>query len=321
MTKHHYTKRQIVREVKNFLLVIFGSLLVAIGAAFFIEPSGLVTGGVTTLGIILNTVFADILNGFNIVDIVVWVAQILLWSLGFFALGKQYAMRTLIATIMFPLFNTILLRFVQPYLVNLDIGFTDLYGPLPSYKLLVALFGGLFVGAGVSVAYLGNGSTGGLDIIAAVASKWFGIKEGIVAFALDGILVFAGLFVYQNIIYCLIGVISAMIMGITISYIYTRTSMHVIVEIISKKYQDIQKYISEEMDHSTTEIRAVGGYSQQDIRMLRAVIYHTEQLDLKKKIAEIDPDAFVVVTTARAINGEGFDPLYLGHNTERKPKK
>ncbi|MCQ2798525.1 MAG: YitT family protein [Bacilli bacterium] len=316
-----YTKKQIRNEIKNTLLIVLGSFLVACGVAFFIEPSNLVTGGVTTLGIIINTALHSLLGDFNIVDIVVWVVQILLWGAGFLFLGKRYAMRTLIASVLFPAFNTILFRFVQPALVNANVGLELLYTSDTTSKLLVALFGGLFVGGGIGVAYLGNGSTGGLDIISAIVAKHFGIKEGIIGFALDAALVLGGLFIYKEMVPALLGVLSAIIMGITIQFVYSNTSSHVIFEIISAKCDEIQKYIHENMDHTTTEISIVGGYSKENKTMLRAVVYHTEQIDLKKKIAEIDPNAFIVIVTAKAIKGIGFDPLYLGQNVSKGNSK
>ncbi|MBR4275231.1 MAG: YitT family protein, partial [Bacilli bacterium] len=87
----------------------------------------------------------------------------------------------------------------------------------------------------------------------------------------------------------------------------------VICDIITEKYEEVNRFVIDEMDHSTTLFDTVGGYTGEDRKMVRAVIYTDETTELREFIATIDPKAFVSFTKAKTINGEGFEPFYVRH--------
>jgi hypothetical protein len=105
--------------------------------------------------------------------------------------------------------------------------------------------------------------------------------------------------------------------AMAVQYIYVNADTFVIVDILSDHYEEIQAYIHKEMDHATTVIDTVGGYTGEQRKMIRVVIYQVETSELRTKIAQIDPKAFVSFTQAKTINGEGFEPFIL----PRKPRK
>jgi uncharacterized membrane-anchored protein YitT (DUF2179 family) len=88
---------------------------------------------------------------------------------------------------------------------------------------------------------------------------------------------------------------------------------------LSDHYEEIQDYIHKDMDHATTIIDTIGGYTGEKRKMIRVVIYQVETAELRTKIAEIDPKAFVSFTQAKTINGEGFEPFH--HSAEAIPVK
>lgn len=303
-----------VRAIKNILLVLLGCFVLAFGDAIFFTPFEIVSGGAVSIGIIVASFFE---GSVLVNDIVVGIFQVVLFLIGLFVLGKKFSAHTLLATIAYPVFYTIFLR------TGLGHQITD---ALMSYKeadgsiavtsiLLAGIFGGAFGGLGTALTFLGHGSTGGFDIIVFIISKYTTIKEGISSFVIDALTIIAGIAVLQNYVGAMIGIISAFVAALFVQYFYVYSQSTLIVDIISEKTDEIMEYIHVHMDHGTTLIDTVGGYTGEDRTMLRVCIYRHEMNDLSDFIASVDPRAFVSFTVAKFINGEGFIPFR--HNNTR----
>ena len=317
-------QRKILSEVRNVLLVIFGCIVMAFGDALFIAPCNIISGGVSSVGIIVNYWVYNA-TGFECTDIVVGVAQVLLWVLGLIILGKKFSIHTLIAMIAYPATFSLIYRL---YLGEV-FGMTSIYesalgeGPDAIGSLLFAsVFGGFLCGAGVSLAYHGNGSTGGFNVVSAIVARYSEIKESSSSLIIDVTLIVLGaiirLSVPNNFILSTIGVLCAIVCSLTIRFMYVDASAFVICDVISDKYEDINRYVIDEMDHSTTIFDTVGGYTGEDRKMVRAVIYQDETTELREFIASVDPKAFVSFTKAKTINGEGFEPFYVRHKRKKQ---
>lgn len=310
-------------KVKDIGLVVIGCILFAFGDAVFLNKWDVVSGGVSSIGIIIDY-FLEPIIGFGIRDIVVAVVQIALWFLGLFILGKRFSIKTAIAMVAYPAFYALFYRLD----VGTHLGLSALYPNLAegatlneyvltsadvSNLIICSVVGGVLDGVGVAFAFLGHASTGGFAIISSILAKFTSIKEDVSSFAIDAILILSATFarIHQPSIgiCCLGGIISAMVCSLAIQFVYINVDRFVIVDVISDKYQEIADFVFKELDHSVTLFDAVGGYSHENKKMMRVVIYKSEQLDLEKKIAEVDPSAFVSFTKAKSINGEGFIPL------------
>lgn len=316
-------QRKILSEVGNVLLVILGCIMMAFGDALFIAPCNIISGGVSSVGIIVNF-FVYNATGFECTDIVVAACQILLWVLGLIVLGKKFSIHTLIAMIVYPA------TFSLIYRLNLGevFGMTHIYeaslaggpeaiGPL----LFAATFGGFLCGAGIALAYHGNGSTGGFNIVSAIIARYSEIKENASSLIIDVILIVLGalirLSVPNNFVLSCIGILCAIVCSLSIRFLYVDASQFVICDIISDKYEEINRYVIDEMDHSTTMFDTVGGYTGEDRKLVRAVIYQEETTKIREFIASVDPKAFVSFTKAKTINGEGFEPFYVRHKKKK----
>ena len=322
-TKVKPTKEQVKRWVKEYSLVALGCLLVALADALFITPCNIVCGGVASIGIIANH-YLEPLWGFDTNSTIATIAQVILLLVGWIVLGKDFGFKTAFAGLAFAGFYAGLMA------LNLGpkIGLSEVYEAAKTQDLsstgsviLMALAGGAVSGVGVAVSYLGGGSTGGLDVLCRILAKYTSIKEDFSSFIFDGALVIIGMIVFRAIIPGLIGILTAFVCAVAIQYVYIYLSSHIIVDIISDKYEEIQEYVHNHMGegrtgHGTTLIDSVGGFSGESKKLLRVVIYHHEEVELRDLIARIDPNAFVVFSLARGINGEGFAPLLA-----RKRKK
>ena len=289
-------KKSIKRSLIRILYVILGSAILGLGAGFFLGPHNIVSGGLTGIGIIFQALF-----NWNL-DTVVWVLQIAFFFLGFIFLGKNMALKTIIATIVYPATLTL-----GGYLASLDIlGFSTFFESSNAMgQILAAVFGGVFVGAGVGLTFLGGGSTGGVDILVLIIQKFTKSKTSKLTFLVDGLIVLAGLAAMGDIGITLIGIVSAFITAIMIDKIFD-TENNVIVSIISKKYAELNKIILEKLDRGSTIVDATGGYSQQGVKMLQVVLERREYYVLEDIIAEEDPQAFMFMSKVSSVRGEGF---------------
>lgn len=305
------SRNVVLTELKNIVFVLIGCLVLAFADAVFLTPCNIVSGGVVSVGIIVNY-YVEAATGFDCTDIVVAIVQVALWSIGWFTLGKKFSLNTLLASFSYPVFYAILYRLNIGSLLHIE---QALY-PDPSHigtgeLILAGIFGGALAGAGVAISYLGNGSTGGFDIISFIIAKYSDMKQDVSGFIIDSSLIVIGMLCLQNILLSLVGIISALACAVAVQYIYVNADTFVIVDIISDKTDEIQEFIHKDMDHATTIFDTVGGYTGEKRKMIRVVIYQVETSELRTRIAMIDPRAFVSFTTAKTINGEGFEPLIV----------
>lgn len=298
MFKRKLTKKEIMNSVKNTMLIVIGSMLLAFGTGIFLVPAGINAGGLSGIGIIFQATL-----GWD-VDIVVGILVWSLFALSVIFLGRRFAMQTLVATIVYPIVLSLFLRIpmfieLSDALLGAESGTAEL--------LIAGLFGGAFVGAGCAITFLGGGSTGGVDILAFMIHKYLGIKHSISSFFIDGIIVVIGMFTIGRLVASLVGVISALISALMIEYIFIGKSTAFVATIISTKWMDINRFIQEKMERGTTIFHVEGGYKFNEYRMISVVFDRKEYGYLYSAIATIDPKAFVTFVQAQSVLGEGFN--------------
>ncbi len=305
------TKTELLLQLKNLLLVLLGTLVLSFGCAIFLEPFALVTGGVTGLSIAINALFnfpevvIPILGDFT--DILVFAITWVLFFLGLIFLGRDFAIKTLISTIFYPIGFHMFGMLVSPDVLG---GFFDLTGR-PEYAsislIIAALFGGICVGTGCALTFLGGGSTGGMDVIAFMICKLFKRwKSSDVIFAIDALIVLFGMFVEGNLVLTLLGVISAWLAAAVIDKIFIGGNRAFTAQIVSDKYEELNLSIREEVRRTTTMLVGYGGYSRESKTVLSVTFTMNQYADLMRVIKRIDPTAFVSISQAHEINGEGF---------------
>lgn len=300
--KKKYTKNEILTQIKNLGLVIIGTLVLAFGCAVFVVPFQLVTGGVTGLAIIID----DLINSAIHIDIVIGIITWALFFLGLIFLGWDFAAKTLASTIIYPFAISLFMHLVSPDILG---GIFYIAGsPHADIALIIsALFGGLCVGTGCALTFMGGGSTGGIDIIAFMVCKVFKrLKSSTVIFFIDAATVVLGLFVIKDLILTLLGIISAWIAAMVIDRIFIGSGQAYTAQIVSDKHEEINLAIRNEIDRTTTIFDATGGYSGKPKTVLMVTFTMRQYAQLISAINRIDKTAFVSITRAHEINGEGF---------------
>jgi len=204
-------------------------------------------------------------------------------------LGKNFGLKSFVGTI------------ALPFLVIL---FEEL-GALTTNALLAALFGGIVVGLGIGLVFKGNASTGGTDLLAQIITKYTGLTLGTSVLLIDGIIAISAALVFdlEKGLYALIGLF---VTTKTIDIVQLGFSQSKMVYIISNKQDEIRDAIYAEIDRGVTKVPAFGGYTGNERLMLMVVVYQSEFTKLKQIIKTVDPTAFVIVSDAYEVLGEGF---------------
>lgn len=320
-------KKHILNGIKNTLLVILGTFVLAIGVVFFIIPFELVTGGVSGLGIIANRIFRMLGLFPNLsVEFYASVINWILFFIGLICLGKRFAMKTLVSTAVYPIALSLANLLVHGDAFN---GFFNLasYTEFSQIGIIIAtVFGGAAIGAGCALTFLGGGSTGGVDIIVLTITKYCKkIKSPVLFFIIDSTIIISGMFLIKDLIVSLLGIISAFICAITIDRLFIGESGAFIAYIVSDKYEQINEAVIRRLARTTTIINATGGYSGDDKVMLTVTFGRNQYAEFSALMSEIDRSAFITVHRAHEIGGEGWtkheDPEHPdGHSIPRHAK-
>ncbi len=301
------TLKQKHEALKRVFIVMLGTIILAIGQAVFIEQYNLVIGGVASIGNIVNHFIPSPYT----VRVTVVVLNISCFLVGLIFLGKKFSAQTLISTIVYTIVYPII-----SYLMQTDL-FAFLKMPIEAEGisnmtlLLAGVFGGIISGVGVTLCFLAGGSTGGVDVFCILFAKITRSKPPIWMFIIDAIVVFLGyiLLGQGNFIYFLICVLSTLLCSLTTEIMMSKRNNAYVVNILSEKWEEINKFIIEDLDRGSTIIDVVGGYTNKKHRLIQAAISRDQYAVLLSKISEVDKEAFVTINSAHEVNGEGFDAL------------
>ena len=301
---------RLVTTLKNTLLIVAGTTVLAFGTAIFIIPFDLVTGGVSGIGIILHRIFSSVsfLSGVSTAAYAS-VVNLLLFFLGFIFLGKSFALKTLVSTAVYPLALSL-----ASFLMRLESlgGFLDLlsesYASYGAVTIVIAtVFGGATVGAGCALTFLGGGSTGGVDVITLIVCRYRRrIKSSLVFFTVDSVIVLVGLFVINNFVVTLSGITSAFISAITIDRLFIGESRALVAHVVSDKYSEVNDMVIRVLGRTTTVLDVKGGYSGLDKKLLMVTFPMNRYAEFIALMRNVDKSAFITVHRAHEINGEGW---------------
>lgn len=300
--------------ISKTLLVIVGTFLVSFGNVAFLVPLNINAGGLSGVAVVVRYFINDPNGKILAYNLVVDIASVVLWLVGLLFIGKEFALKTLLATIVFPIANWLFTACpgVSDALRNFgELIKTIANGPTAGNFLLAGLFGGTLVGAGVALTFVGGGSTGGVDVLTFMLEKYARIRQSIASFIIDGTIVIVGLFILVTqdsdfLLPCLSGIVSAFLTAVVIEFIYNGSQTSYQVDIISSKWEEISQYAQDELGRGATIIPAKGGYQGEERVILRIVFEKRQYNKIKSFISKTDPKAFVTFTRTNAVFGEGF---------------
>lgn len=301
--KKKYTRQDVLKIVKNATLIVVGTLILSFGTSLFMLPYDLVTGGISGYAIVLSQIIPP---GLLSVEMIIMILTWAMFFLGFIVLGKSFAMKSLVSTIVYPIGVSIFSNITSDSFLG---GFFNLQSSAHASVgvLLGAVFSGVLVGFGCALSFLGGGSTGGVDVIAFTICKIFKkLRSSVVIFFVDASAVVLGMFVIGDFAISLLGIVSAFIAALVVDKVFIGGSKAFVAHIVTEKCEEINKQVIEKLDRTSTVVDVVGGYSGANKKMLMVSFSMNEYSELINIINKTDKNAFVTVNQAHEINGEGW---------------
>lgn len=272
--------------IKKIFLTILGTFCLALSAGLFIIPNNILSGGVAGIAVAISPLISFIPK-----EYISSFITIAMFVIGTITLGKDFAMKTLISSFVYPP----LLLFV-----------TNMLKPIELDPILATLYGGLLGGIGIGIVFRQGGSTGGMDVPPLIINKYFGIKVSTALLITDGLSIMLGL-IYYGLPQVLLGFIAVYCTsygcGKIISLGGTKSKEF---KIISNLYEEIADEIHKTVDRGTTIFYGEGGYTHEKRKILMCVVEEGQYQQVLDVINAKDPKAFVVVTDINDVHGEGF---------------
>ena len=275
---------------KDYLWILVGTAVMALSTNLFFVPENLVCGGFTGISIIIKYLTAHLMPG----GFPLWATNIILnVPLLLFSIrlrGWSFVRKTLGATLLFSAWLYIIP--VCPVITG------DL--------ILTAVFGGATMGAGLGLVFLGKSTTGGTDTVAAIIQHF--IPHRSVAMILpfcDGAVILLAAWIF-GIRLTLYAVISVFVCGIISENVVSGFRNAYLAYIISDRHNEIASEIMRVLDRGATMLPGTGMYTKNDKPVLFCAVSKKQAVLLKDIVSEIDPSAFMIVTAAKEIRGEGF---------------
>ncbi len=281
----------------EYLLIIFGSFIIASSYVLFISPFKIIPGGVYGISIIIHYLTKDIFlsfaDGLPIGATALFFNIPLAWA-SYKILGKS------------SIWKTITTFFLTAFFVDLITYWNGLKPIVENDALLSSIYGGVILGIGVGLIFKAYSTSAGTDVIAKIIAKYFHLQVGNTIIIVDSIIVLIGLIAFADWRIPLYSWITIFIFGKVVDIILQGFSFDKAVFIISEKNQIISDVIINELNRGGTYLKGKGMYNNSEKEIILTVINYRELPLLKKYIYEIDPNAFLTIINATEIVGKGF---------------
>jgi len=285
------TKEKIRKVIFDYVMITVGAFLYGIGTALFSDPNNLAPGGFTGVAIVLNRIVnLEVGTWFMILNIPVLI-------IGLWKFGLKFLISTIYATGMISVFTNLCARYMSAFVVH------DM--------VLAFTFGGLIAALGMGILFKAGATSGGSDIIIKlIRIKYPHFKTGGILFATDLIvIVFAGL-VMQDVSAALYSMLTVFINGVALDFVLYGTDEAKLLYIISDRNEPITKRLLKELDVGVTHVYGQGAYSRRDKKVIMCVVKKRVSPLAQEIVKEEDPNAFMIITSATEIFGEGYKSYF-----------
>ena len=276
-----------MKKVREFLQMTLGCILLSVGVYFFKIPNGFATGGVTGIGTVLARITPVTPGAW------IWGLNIALLLLGFLFLGKQNGIKTVYCSMLYSG-----ITFVLELLVPLS-------APLSGEPFMELVYAMLLTAIGSAMIFNSGASSGGTDIVALLLKKFTSIDVGKALLCVDFFVAASAFFVFDITtgLFSLLGLFAKAFIVDTVIESFNTCKYFVVITTEKEKIKD---FIMENLHHGVTSQQVVGEFTGEEKTMLHTVCKRIEAVRLRSRIREIDPHAFIIITTSSEIIGRGF---------------
>ena len=281
--------RKIGRAIRDLVMIFVASLIFGAGISLFLDPNNLAPGGVTGISVILNR-----LSGVD-TGTLYFLINIPIIILGIWKFGFRFMAKTAYAVIL------------TSWAANL----LAPYGPATEDPLLAALTGSVLMALGIGMIFKAGATTGGTDImIKLVRRKFRYLKTGFLFQCTDILIVGISGLVFKNINTALYALIAVLVSGAALDYVLYGGDEAKMIYIITEKPEEIGCRLMKELEVGITYLQGSGGWTGKEKQVILCVVRRVQGPQVEELVKEEDPSAFLIITSASEIYGEGYKDLF-----------
>ena len=293
-------KLKIKKFLKQYAFISFGVLLLVLGFFYFLEPAGIVLGGMLGISIIISPALEAAGSWFT-TSIFIYMVNAICLVLALIFIGKDFFIKTIYASILSPTFLFVFERTLDPNFFYNTIS--------DGNKRWISMVCGVILsGLGIGIAVKYNGCTGGMDVIQKIISKYLKVPMSTTMYVTDMLVVLVygfgfNPFTYniENVVYGVLGVFAT---GYIVDFVALSLKPRRTMYVITKDPEKIKQLIYDNLNRGVTFNKVVGGYTGDDQVMVICTMDKNEAYRMTTIVSEADPKAFTFVTSCKEVRGE-----------------
>jgi uncharacterized membrane-anchored protein YitT (DUF2179 family) len=291
--KLNITKETLMFDMKDYLMILLGTLLYGFGFNAFILSNEIITGGVSGLCAVIFFATKETIP----VSLSYFAINVALLLLALKVLGFRFLMKTIFGVFSLS-FSLSLFEWLLKDVVILD-----------GQPFMAIMLGAVFIGGGLGIVFSANGSTGGTDIIGAVVNKYKNYSIGTILLICDVFIIGSSYFLFHDIEKIVFGFVEMFVSNYILDMVLNANRQSVQFLIFSKQYREIADCIIKDLDRGCTILDGVGGYSGQQVKVIVLLAKKSESGEVFRLVKRIDHQAFISQSVVRGVFGEGFDQI------------
>ena len=270
----------------SILMVLLGNVIYALTVKLFVLPSNLISCGTTGLALVVLELTGLPVSWF------VLIFNIAMLCLGWWILGRQFAMTTILSSLMYPVGLEVLDRFLGTVI-------------LTDNMLLTVLFAGLGLGLSLGIVLRAGASTGGMDIPPLILKKFFRIPVSASLWVFDLTIMLCQMFFHtgEDLMY---GILLLIVISTTLNKVMLFGTSKTEVKIVSERASQIRDQILSRVDRGVTMLHGEGGYRHESTEVILSIVSNHELPKIERLARDIDPDCFMIVSQVTEVWGRGF---------------
>ena len=270
----------------NLLLVLLGNTIYAFAVKLFVLPANLMSCGTTGIALVMNHLLGVPLTEF------IFVFNVAMLALGWWVLGKKFAMTTVISSLFYPIALEMLNRTLGDIVITEDI-------------LLNVIFAGLTLGVALGIVLRAGASTGGMDIPPLILKKKFHIPVSVSLWAFDFCILLSQM-MFHPLEDLLHGILLIIVISIALNKMMLLGTSKTEVKIVSDEADKIRDAILSRVDRGVTMLQGKGGYLHRETEVILSVVSNHELPKIENLAREIDPNCFMIISHVTEVWGRGF---------------
>ena len=278
--------KKIAKFICRYIVITFAACIYAVGISMFLDPNNLAPGGLTGAAVILTRIIPITLGTLIV------IMNIPIMILGAWKFGARFTLSTLYTLVVSSAFMEIFER--MGYVVTHD-------------KILAALVGGTLMGAGMGLCLRMETTTGGSDIIIKVLrQKYRQVKSGEMYLIIDGLILAAAALYFKDIEVSMYAGVAIVVSTYILDKVLYGSDEAKLVYIVSNKRKIIATRMMVELNMGVTLVEGKGAYNMENTEVIMCVMHKQNLTKVRNLVSEVDPEAFMIVSSATEVFGEGF---------------